>query len=96
MAACAAVCQGIWLAQLLSDMTGEEAATPVLLIDNQSVIALNQNPIFHDRSKHIDVCYHFIRECVDQVDQTQLHIHRRTTDKHLDQGTGAGSFPRAT
>jgi hypothetical protein len=62
MAACAAVWQGIWLAQLL---TGEEAATPVLLIDNQSAIALSRNPVFHDRSKHIDVCYHFIWECVD-------------------------------
>jgi len=35
-------------------------------VDNQSAIALSRNPVFHDRSKHIDVRYHFIRECVDE------------------------------
>ena len=35
-------------------------------MDNQSAIALSRNPVFHDRSKHIDVCYHFIWECVDE------------------------------
>jgi len=31
-----------------------------------SMIALSKNPIFHDRSKHIDIRYHFIRECVEE------------------------------
>ena len=35
-------------------------------MDNQSAIALSKNPVFHDRSKHIDVRYHFIRECVEE------------------------------
>ena len=34
-------------------------------IDNEFAIALSKNPVFHDRSKHIDVRYHFIRECVE-------------------------------
>jgi hypothetical protein len=37
-----------------------------LLVDNQSTIALSKNPVFHKRSKHIDLCYHYIRECVDK------------------------------
>ena len=32
--------------------------------DNQSCIKLTENPIFHDRSKHIEIRYHFIRDCV--------------------------------
>jgi hypothetical protein len=36
------------------------------MVDNQSAIALSKNPVFHDRSKHIDVHYHYIRECVDE------------------------------
>jgi hypothetical protein len=36
------------------------------LVDNQSAIALNRNPVFYDRSKHIVVRYHFIWECVDE------------------------------
>ena len=32
--------------------------------DNQSCIKLSENPVFHDMSKHIDIRYHFIRDCV--------------------------------
>ena len=34
--------------------------------DNQSCIKLSVNPVFHDRSKHIDIWYHHIRDCVQQ------------------------------
>ena len=47
---------------------GEEEKTSAinLKIDNQSAIALSKNPVFHDRSKHIDIRYHYIRECVEE------------------------------
>jgi hypothetical protein len=32
--------------------------------DNQSCIKLTENPIFHNKSKHIDMKYHFIRDMV--------------------------------
>lgn len=35
-----------------------------LWCDNQSTIALASNPIFHARTKHVEVDYHFIREKV--------------------------------
>jgi hypothetical protein len=34
-------------------------------MDNQSAIALSKNLVLHDRSKHIDMKFHFLRECVD-------------------------------
>ena len=37
----------------------------MLKMDSQSAVALIKNPIFHDRSKHIDIKYHFLRDCVD-------------------------------
>lgn len=41
--------------------------SPVTLkVDNQSAIQLSKNPVFHDRSKHIDTKYHFIRECIEE------------------------------
>ena len=33
-------------------------------MDSKSALALAKNPVFHDRSKHIDTRYHFIRKCV--------------------------------
>jgi hypothetical protein len=35
-------------------------------MDNQSAIALSKNPVLHDRSKHIDTRFHFLRVCVDE------------------------------
>jgi hypothetical protein len=66
IATAAAACQGVWLAQLLTDMIGTESGAPELLVDNQSAIALSKNPVFHEWSKHIDVRYHNIGECVDE------------------------------
>ena len=37
-------------------------------MDNKSAIALAKNPVFHDRSKHIDTRYHYIREGVTKMD----------------------------
>ena len=34
-------------------------------MDSQSAIALSKNPVLHDRSKHIDTRFHFIRDCVE-------------------------------
>jgi len=40
---------------------GKEQACPLLHSDSQSVIYLANNPVHHDRTKHINVQYHFIR-----------------------------------
>jgi hypothetical protein len=66
IAATTAVCQGVWLARLLAELRGEQTNTFQLMMDNQSAIMLSKNPVFHDRSKHIDVRYHYIRECVEE------------------------------
>ena len=36
----------------------------VIHCDNQSCIKLSINLVFHDRSKHIDIRYHHIKDCV--------------------------------
>ena len=56
------------MTRLLKDVTGEAPQAPRLKMDNMSAIALSKNPVMHDRSKHIDTKYHFIRECVDKGD----------------------------
>ena len=54
--------EAIWLRQLLSNL-GYGTHLPTLLrIDNQSAITIAKNPEFHDRTKHIDVRYHYLRQ----------------------------------
>ncbi|XP_066323856.1 secreted RxLR effector protein 161-like [Miscanthus floridulus] len=66
VAAATATCQAVWLGRLLNELTGVEARPPALMVDNQLVIALAKNPVLHDRSKHIDVKFYFLRNCVDR------------------------------
>ena len=51
---------------MASAVKGEKTNATTLKIDNQSTIALNKNSVFHDCSKHIDVRYHYIKECVEE------------------------------
>ena len=63
--AATAACQVVWLRRLLGELTGVEAHPPALMVDNQPTITLAMNPVLHNRSKHIDIKFHFLRDCVD-------------------------------
>ena len=65
VAAASAACQGVWLCRLLGELIGDAPLKTKLRVDNMSAIALSKNPVHHDRSKHIDVRFHFLRECID-------------------------------
>ena len=53
-----------WVQMLLTDLALPCSSSPTLWCDNLSTISLATNPVFHDRSKHIKVDYHYIREKV--------------------------------
>ncbi|WVZ62131.1 LOW QUALITY PROTEIN: hypothetical protein U9M48_011913 [Paspalum notatum var. saurae] len=63
-----------WLGRLLREVTGEEPRAPVLRVDNNSAIELAKNPVLHDRSKHIDIRFHYIRECVAEGQVVLGHV----------------------
>jgi len=54
------------LERLLGDLLNRDPGKVVLNIDNKSAISLCKNPVFHDRSKHIDTRYHYIRNCIEE------------------------------
>ncbi|CAM9467817.1 unnamed protein product, partial [Phaeothamnion confervicola] len=62
MAACAAAQEAIHLRQLLKDLHQQQRRATTIYEDNQGCIALGNNPVFHRRTKHIDIRYHFVRE----------------------------------
>ena len=74
-----AACQGIWLARLLAEFSSGEAEQVVLKVHNKSAIALAKNPILHERSKHIELKYHFIRDYV----ETKIELEFVPTEHHL-------------
>ena len=41
-----------------------EMESTMILCDNQSCIKMTENPVFHDKSKHIEIRYHYIRDMV--------------------------------
>ena len=66
IAATTALTQALWLARLLGDLLGRDAEAVELRVDSKSALALTKSPIFHNRSKHIRIKYHFIRSCLDE------------------------------
>ena len=65
IAATAAACQALWIKCLISELKCEEQMTVKLMVDNQSATTLSKNPVHHNRTKHIDTRYHFIRQCIE-------------------------------
>jgi hypothetical protein len=64
IAASTASTQALWFVRLLGDLLGRDTEAVELRVDSKFALALVKNPIFHERSKHIRVRYHFIRDCL--------------------------------
>lgn len=52
----------VWLCRLVEDFGIVNTNPTPILADSQSAIAIAKNPIFHARTKHIEVHYHYVRE----------------------------------
>ncbi|KAL0332850.1 UNVERIFIED_CONTAM: Retrovirus-related Pol polyprotein from transposon TNT 1-94 [Sesamum calycinum] len=61
-------CEAIWLRRILRDVEQQQEAPTKILCDNMSTIAMTKNPVFHARSKHIELRHHVIRNCVRNLD----------------------------
>ncbi|GJW68107.1 putative RNA-directed DNA polymerase [Tanacetum coccineum] len=63
-----------WLQALLNELGIRSSSTPILWCDNLGATYLSANPIFHARTKHVEIDYHFVREKVAQGDLRVQHI----------------------
>jgi len=57
--------EAVYLRRLLKDLGFGKFAQVKVLCDNNGAKKLAENPVFHNRSKHIDVRYHFVREALE-------------------------------
>ena len=72
--AAVAACEVAWLCKLLTDLCVDVTHKAVIYCDNLSSIQLARNPVFHARTKHIEVHYHFIWERVLTDDINLVYI----------------------
>ena len=74
--------EAIWLKRLLKDLQEEVFDPTTIYCDNLSSIQLAQNPVFHARTKHIEVHYHFVHKCVlsGEVELQYIPTDRQTVD----------------
>jgi hypothetical protein len=78
--ACSISCKTIWLQKLLTGLFNLEMEATVILCDNQSCIKMTENPVFHDKSKHIEIRYHYI---CDMVQRGSIKLQYVSTDEQV-------------
>ena len=64
MAACYAAQEAIHLRRLMGSLGFTQEEPTIIYEDNMGCIGMSENPIMHQRSKHIDIRFHFLRETV--------------------------------
>ena len=58
--------EAVWLRKLLFGLFGKPLPPTTIYCDTQSCIKLSLNPVFHNRSKHIEIPYHYVRDMVEK------------------------------
>ena len=62
--ACSTSSKVVWLRKLMLDLFDLELEVTCIFYDNQNCVKFPKNPVFHDKSKHIDIKYHYIQDMV--------------------------------
>ncbi|KAI5336297.1 hypothetical protein L3X38_015564 [Prunus dulcis] len=92
VSAAEATSQAKWLRFVLEDFGEEQVEGTPILCDNTSTIAMAKNPVFHQKTRHIRLKFHFIREAI-QAKEIEL-IYCKTEDQIADILTKALSKDR--
>ena len=74
--------EGIWLKRLLKELIICFQGPIKIMCDNQSAMAMAKNPVQHDRSKHVEIDWHFLNEKIEDkvVAMNYVPSHQQVAD----------------
>jgi hypothetical protein len=72
--------EAVWLHNLLTDLFKHVLDSTIIHYGNQSCVKISDNPVFHDKSNHIEIKYHFIR---DMVQRKEVLVQYLPTDEQV-------------
>ncbi|XP_057749111.1 retrovirus-related Pol polyprotein from transposon RE1 isoform X1 [Arachis stenosperma] len=74
------ICEALWVEKILQELKVSISPPMRLYCDNKSAISISHNPVLHDRTKHVEVDKHFIRE---KIERGQICISYVPTTEQL-------------
>lgn len=67
-------CEITWITSLLKDMGLTNLPPTILKVENQEALSIAANPVLHERTKHIEIDYHYIRDKINAGEIKTCHV----------------------
>ena len=68
------ICEVLWMRRILKELKIHSPSPMKVYCDNKSAIAIAHNPVLHDRTKHVEIDKHFIKEKIDGGDICMVYV----------------------
>ena len=68
------ICEVLWIRRILKELKIHSSPPMKVYYDNKSAIAIAHNPVLHDRTKHVEIDKHFIKEKIDRGDICMVYV----------------------
>lgn len=68
------ICEVLWIRRILEELKIHSPPPMKVYCDNKSAIAIAHNLVLHDRTKHVEIDKHFIKEKIDRGDICMVYV----------------------